>query len=674
MKKRYLYFSLITAFFIGCGENSSISDSNIEYSQPNVFQAQQVNVEYKDYTVKVVDDSIVNAKVTAPECNSSIEVGNGEYVLKNCVSKPKYIMAVNGEINGTNIKQTFPLVLNTSYVNNDNNFVVTPLTTLVADANETELEETAKKLGLTKDDLFKDPTLDNNLLDKARKVNAIILSAMSNGVVANKLKFIDTLRDVIKNENDFNVSKISEEVTVKSQQNPALFGLVFINLKSTDTENIINEIEQQQNPKTVQFLGLVFDEKISNANVIIKWADNNETFLDGIETGENGNFIIELDDNQLKELNNSDNINRILLFEATKDHIKLTSTMSVKSLLSSLNFTNKITPSIQPNLIISNITTVESAILDKRGALKDVISYENNATEIKTYYNDKILKAAAIIKDIVDNNNTSLLTQSNVNNTYSFITENIEDPIDVNLSSNIDNADTTVPITELEQNITNNTILNNQLNYVPQISSNNVDQFESAAKLAGNIFYRILAYCPSDSTCDENSIIREYDKITTLPGYYEVQKCTIEGNDTTNWNCEEPIIIKNANFNEGKYSATDDNGIIYTYSLDNNDSIYIPQVCKSYRIYDVTRENLIANEVNSSTQMVLVDSYDIVDMFRRMPKENKDTFQDLIDVVKNNGYTRDKINYALNRFVRDNIKEIKNYFSDSNSSTQCEIQ
>ena len=111
--KRYLYFSLIAAFFIGCGENSSISDSNIEYSQPNIFQAQQQNVEYKDYTVKVVDDFIENANVSAPECNSAKEIGNGIYVLQKCVSKPKYIMAVNGKINGTNIKQTFPLVLNT---------------------------------------------------------------------------------------------------------------------------------------------------------------------------------------------------------------------------------------------------------------------------------------------------------------------------------------------------------------------------------------------------------------------------------------------------------------------------------------------------------------------------------------------------------------------------------
>ena len=671
--KRYLYFSLIAAFFIGCGENSSISDSNIEYSQPNIFQAQQQNVEYKDYTVRVVDDFIKNANVSAPECNSTKEIGNGIYVLQNCVSKPKYIMAVNGEINGTNIKQTFPLVLNTSYVNKDNNFVISPLTTIVADVNnENEIKNIAKKLGINKDDLYNDPTKKSNVLDKARKLNAIMLSAISNGVVANKLKFIDTLRDVIKSENEFNVSKISEEVTKKSQQNPALFGLVFINLQSNDTKNIIDEIKKQQNPKKIQFLGLVFDDKLSNADLTIRWADDKSLFLSGIKTGKDGNFTIALDDNELKELDSPNNINRVLLFEATKNHIKLTSTISVKSLLDSIKITKHITPSLQPNLVISNVTTVESAILDKRDALKDVNSYENNSTEIKTYYNDKIIKAAAVLKDIVDNNNISLLTQSDVSNTFDFVKNNIEDPNDVNLTDNINNADTTVPISELEQNITNNAILNTQINYVPKIDSNKKDKFESAAKLAGNVFYRVLAYCPSDSACDENSIIREYDKITTLAGYYEVQKCIIEGNDTKSWDCKDPLIIKNANFNEGKYSATDKNGIVYTYSLDNNDSIYIPQICKNYRIYDVTMKKLIANEVISSTQMVLVDSYDIVDMFRRMPDEDKNTFKNLINLVNSNGYTKEKINYALNRFVRDNIKKVKNYFSENNSTTQCE--
>ena len=126
MKRRFI--SIMAAFFIiGCGENSSITDANINYNPEDVFAGKSVNVSYEDYKVKVIDDEIVNAKVSAPECQSSEELGNGEYLLKNCVTKPSYINVENGTIGDTNVTQTFPLILNVSQSNLDDNFVVTPL-------------------------------------------------------------------------------------------------------------------------------------------------------------------------------------------------------------------------------------------------------------------------------------------------------------------------------------------------------------------------------------------------------------------------------------------------------------------------------------------------------------------------------------------------------------------
>ncbi|MEO1959047.1 MAG: hypothetical protein ABGX23_05800 [Nautiliaceae bacterium] len=70
MKKTFIALSVSASFLlIGCGSGgSSVSDANINYDQQNIFAAQSIKVEYKDYTVNVVDDNIINAKVSAPEC------------------------------------------------------------------------------------------------------------------------------------------------------------------------------------------------------------------------------------------------------------------------------------------------------------------------------------------------------------------------------------------------------------------------------------------------------------------------------------------------------------------------------------------------------------------------------------------------------------------------------
>ena len=84
------------------------------------------------------------------------------------------------------------------------------------------------------------------------------------------------------------------------------------------------------------------------------------------------------------------------------------------------NKNKKITPFKNPDLVISNVTTVKTKVLDELGA-KDSSSYESNLSYIQTYYNDKILKAAAALKYVVDHNDTEVLNNKKVNNTLEYV-------------------------------------------------------------------------------------------------------------------------------------------------------------------------------------------------------------------------------------------------------------
>ena len=666
MKKTIASLSVITSLFlIGCGNGSSVTDANINYDQANIFAAPSVNVNYSDYTVKVVDDAIVNAQVSAPECNSSKEIGNGVYVLLNCTSKPTYISVNSGVIDETNATQSFPLVLNVAQTNKDDNFVVTPLTTLVATASdEDEIEEVAEKLGLDVEEIFEDPVkVDKNVTPVLQKVNAIYLKAEADGAIANKVKFIDTVREQIKTyakNGDFNVTKVASEVEKISQQKPQLFGLVFVS-DIKDTKDILEEIAKVQNPNKVRFLGLVFDDKLANMNIKIYRADTNETIDDNITSDSNGKWEFTLSDEWVQKIKNED---FVIIMEASDDkNITLTSSITSKKLRNLLKESKNVTPSKNPELVISNVTTAEDAILNKKGAMQSVVTYEGNKTELKTYYNDKVITTAAVIKDVIDNNNTSILDNTDAKDTYELVDKIVttDDGIDVNLTKTEVN---TATISEIEENMTDNAILSRQINYVPVATTINVDGFEAAAKRAGNVFYRILAYYN-----ENGDFVREYTKIVTLPGLYQTQTCYLYNDETQEWHCDDKKDYTKANFSNGKFNASLSNSEVISYSLDFNTSLFVPQLCKSYNIYDVAIQDIVANDVISTTPEVLVDSFDIVDMFRRMPKEDNESFEDLKERVK--GKARDEVNYELNRFVRENLEDVKEYFSDEDT-TECQ--
>jgi len=267
MKKRIVLSTVCLAFLIGCGNGSSISDANINYEPVNIGAATNANIEYKDYLVKVVDDNIIHAKVSAFECNDSKELEDspGTYVLLNCVSKPKYIVAEGGEIGNSGVTQSFPLTVDTSLIEGDE-FVINPITTMLINTTPEEAEKILNSLGLNKEDVLNPKEeYSENTIKAFQKINSIYIAAVEKGAVTNKIKFVQTLKDIIKEENtsinDLNISDVAQKVAEKSQKTPELFGLVFIDEKDFKNENILEELHNIQNPTTVNFLGLVFDEK-----------------------------------------------------------------------------------------------------------------------------------------------------------------------------------------------------------------------------------------------------------------------------------------------------------------------------------------------------------------------------------------------------------------------------
>ena len=674
MKKVFTALSVSASFLlIGCGSGgSSVSDANINYDQQNIFAAQAGKVNYKDYTVKVVDDNIMNAKVSAPECEGYKEIGKGVYLLTNCTNKPSFIVVEGGQIGNSGVEQAFPLVLNTSQTNLEDNFVVTPVTTLLSDASSEEIDDIASRLGLDRNKIFKDPS---NTTDVLQKINAIYLKGVVDGAIANKKKFIDSLRETIKEKvstiNDFDINTIAKDVEVKSQRNPGLFGIVFMGtLPESDP---LTQIKELQHPNKVSFLGLVFDDKVKDANITVYREDTGEKIADNILSGENGEWNLTLSDKWENEIMKND---FVISFEAkaADGNITLKSSITSAKLRDIMNEykVKRITPSKTPTLILSNITTAEHAILKKRDAFKDLKSYDNNMSDIKTYYGDKILRVAAVIKDVVDNNNSTILKNADVNNTYDLVLRNIKDSNNLNFNSSLEDANTSVNIKDLEQNITSNALLKKQMDSV--YMNNLTTTFKDAAKNNGYVFYRILAYyLPGEDgnlNTSDDVFVREYDKIVTLPGRYEIKKCYLYGDSTGDWNCQSDEISKNANFIEnGDYQGVLKDKI-YSYQLSSVSEIFISKLCKTYKLYSVTRSEMLGNSNLNSDYEVLVDSFDVVDMFRRMPDDDRSSFNDLKTKVE--GKNRDKVNYELNRYIRDKISDVQNYFSNSDTSNQCQ--
>ena len=664
--KKYIYaFSIVTAtLIVGCGEGSSVSDTQFSYDSSSIFGFSKA-VTYEDYVVKVYDDEIVEANISAPNCQSYEEKGNGVYLLKDCLGKPLYIQAKNGKIQTEdgNVTQEFPLLLNTSKSEIDE-FIVTPLTTILATASNKNITNLANTLGVDPEELFK--VNNQTIKDLLPKINTILILSASQGAITNKVKFLEVVRDEIindiyNNNGELNISKVLANIKTKSTENPKLFGLVIIDDNEINETDPLQTIIKTQQSDTIKFYGLVFDGKIANANITIKNLDNNKQYNIPANSDTDGAWKLEL--NTSTDLYNLImNEDHLLQFIATKTEvnktIKLTSTITTKKLRELINKSKIISPSKENRLIISNITTAQDAILDKKNALNSR-SYEGNLSELRVYYQDKILETAAIIKAVVDYN----VSMVEANNTYELAKNiiNIDNGNEANITIDYHNYVVEINETTIENNITsikNDTILSSQLN---MIDTNKKDKFQEVAKNAGSIFYRLLAYY------NNNEFIREYTKIVTYPSHYETMTCYLEGNSTEDWNCSSPTIIDDkSNFSLGYYKIVDGN-ITTTYSLDFNNSIYVEDLNKNYNYYGVikTEEN-ISSGIIATEPMILVDNFDVVDAFRRLPEESKKDFKKLQNIVK--GYTRKEVNYELNRWVKSFMGDVEKYFDENETN------
>jgi predicted DNA-binding protein len=61
--------------------------------------------------------------------------------------------------------------------------------------------------------------------------------------------------------------------------------------------------------------------------------------------------------------------------------------------------------------------------------------------------------------------------------------------------------------------------------------------------------------------------------------------------------------------------------------------------------------------------MILVDSYDVVDAFKRLPKQDHKTFTDLKNKVKDVN-SKKEVNYIINRWIKDFMNDVEDYYTN----------
>jgi len=683
MKKgfSYLGLSLVTAILIGCGDGD-LDTKDLKYEQKNIFDEVVLrDIDYKDYNVTAVDDPIIHAKVEAKECNSSIEsnVTDGVYQLQGCVSKPTFISITDGIMitkdkdgKEINITQSFPLLLNTKQTNLDNGFVVSPLTTIVATAEDNStIEKVAEKLGVDKEDLFKDPRevtgTETNASEVALKINNILIQAAENGSIVNKVEFIKTVQDEIKNSdksgNDLNFSKVAENVNEKAQKNPDFFGFVMIPTKKIESKNILEELADTQHPNELHFAGFVFDEAFK-ADISVYEQDDSKIEVNA-SCDDNGYWSIEDKDNKLHKAIYDKN--QTLTFKAVKSDdatIVLKSTISTPRLRELLNKQKRVTASKDNALIISNVTTAEHAILEKRGVFdktgdEAIKAYDNNKTDIKTYYNDVLLKAAATIKAVVDGNEDV----GDDEDTYKLVTQNLDDNgNDYKIPEEIDKKE----VEKQKKKITKSPILKSQLYDVQTKSIAKTDKenkitLETVAKKANYTFYRLFAYDSKPGENDRDNLVRIYEKIVLAPGGSTYELYKVESDNTT-WDKIEKKEFNISNFTNGNFAITK-NSIQEEFSLEANNSIYVEKTNKTYNYYNIIKTLYKNSELDKRETILWVDDFDIVDAFRRLPEESKTDFDNLWDEVKGED-NNDTLNSKINKYVKDYINNVDDYFSN----------
>lgn len=391
---------LVAGALIGCGGGGGGSSSSSS------------SVPTGTYNVSVVDDAIVGATVTAPECATFTDNGNGSYTLKECISKPSTITAVGGsfDANGTVVNQTAPLILKTSQLDANGSFVVTPLSTLASQENN--LSALALALGISEGDLLKDNAANRALM---RAVNAILISAREAGITKYE-DFVKDLKTLITSSGSTGIAAINAAKADMMDPNKlagykAKYGVVFggfVN-DTTGVDLSDNPLAQVQAVNTVpagkvRLGGFVYDSAISNAVLELYDGVSPIEFFD--ENGSNLGTSVESDALGRYQINiNATLLNSSKVFKliATKGTTVLISYITTDELKAG-KIGSKVSSGTYEDLVVSNVTTAKAVMVDKLEANADTNATQMIQTRaiVESLYAEDILKIASDIKAVVD--------------------------------------------------------------------------------------------------------------------------------------------------------------------------------------------------------------------------------------------------------------------------------
>lgn len=415
--------SLAAVLLVGCGggggggsatPTSSSSASSVSSSSSSLSSSSSSSVPALSYRVNVVDDAVVGATVEATECTGSAHLGGSEYNLSGCVSLPTVIKAEGGfvDINGNGVQDAnetsmgLPLLLNARRFGITGGYYVTPLTTLISNAADAEeANKTARALGISYADLFGggQPLLQ-------QKINAVFVTAAENGI-NDQLALVQSLRTrLIEKDGNFTyaVSKLETDLA-DSVSSVLLVGFVYDAGQAVEAPDPLEALREYNVPDdSVVLVGFIYDGIIADANITVTDGDS---VIGRAVSDARGRWSITLQASVLAK-------DTVLLFEGTGTvsgrKVLLKAAVSTTVLRDLAK--NRITASDAIDLIISNVTSAEVAIIGKSDgdALKDPVKLQKAKEEVKTVKQELLVKVAAAIKAVVD------LDASDLNGTDSF--------------------------------------------------------------------------------------------------------------------------------------------------------------------------------------------------------------------------------------------------------------
>ncbi|QSZ43000.1 hypothetical protein GJV85_13095 [Sulfurimonas aquatica] len=364
------------------------------------------------YTVQVADDNVIDATVQANACDNGVEVGNGIYKLM-CSSKPTLIRASGGYYLDGNSTHTIdiPLQLNTTYLEEGNDLVLTPATTMVSSLTDKEdIEAFALSIGLDLNTIYGLPTVYSQEL--YRYLNLINTLAAENGI-SDIAAFRNFAVDKIKSKGPVltfaqaltNIKDAIAELTNNTDLITAFtFGLEgfkkeFNDINVTDISASLKKYALAQND--VVFTGYIYDKLIPGATIT---ASLNGVILKSVVADANGKWKIELDLSGFSDTS-------LIIFTAVFPKLNGKTDIEFKSMISAGEIGNskKVNLIDNSSLALSNVTTaeyvlVEKAIADKNSSTWTSQQIVQTKKDVKENQAALLLDLSAAIKVIVDTN------------------------------------------------------------------------------------------------------------------------------------------------------------------------------------------------------------------------------------------------------------------------------